>query len=354
MSSTPRERFLAGIRGGMPDRIPLVIWNNKLPGGEVDEQIFQLGVCVIVKSCVWKQTFAGIDVDIREEPAAYGHKQRHTTFSTPAGVLTTIERVMPGTVWIEKYPFADAGDYDALEALISSLTYEADFEKFAHDDAFMGDQSIARPASIHCPMHDLIYKFMGIETYSIEYAERRTQLFHIEKALKQDWQRRIALTAESPAKYVAVEGNTEISIVGPDRFRQFYLPYIEEACVMLHERGMIAGGHFDGNNKYLAPLIAETSLDFIESFTPAPETDMSISEARKAWPDKALQIHFPSSIHHKGKDGIEAFGMEFLQQAGPGNGFVVGESEDIPGRGVDTLVPLYRFFHEKGTLPLQL
>ena len=350
---TPRERFLTAIRGGMPDRIPLVLWNNKLPGGDVDERIFEMDVCLVMKSCVWRQSFDAIRVEVREEPAPGGDTRRHTVFHTPAGPLTTVERLMPHTVWIEKYPFSGPKDYDALEALIAGRRYEPDFERFLQDDAVMGDQSIARPTSIHSPMHEFIYEFMGIEAFSIEYAERRERLLHLEGILKADWQRRVELTAASPARYAVIDGNTEISMIGPERFEWHYHPCIEEACAILHEKDIIAGAHLDGNNRRLAPLIARTSLDFIESFTPAPETDMSIAEAREAWPDKAMQMHFPSSIHHKGKAGIEAWGIRYLEQASPGKGFVVGQSEDLPNRGRETLVPMFRLFHEHGDLPLR-
>jgi hypothetical protein len=30
----------------------------------------------------------------------------------------------------------------------------------------------------------------------------------------------------------------------------------------------------------------------------------------------------------------------------------VGESEDLPGRGKETLEPMFRVFYESGTLPL--
>jgi hypothetical protein len=37
MRMTPRERFITALSGGMPDRIPMVIWNNKLPGHGIEE-----------------------------------------------------------------------------------------------------------------------------------------------------------------------------------------------------------------------------------------------------------------------------------------------------------------------------
>ncbi len=51
------------------------------------------------------------------------------------------------------------------------------------------------------------------------------------------------------------------------------------------------------------------------------------AEAREAWPDKALSINFPSSVHLTGQRKIEGMTLELLRQAAPlagGAGFVVG------------------------------
>ena len=109
----------------------------------------------------------------------------------------------------------------------------------------------------------------------------------------------------------------------------------------------------DGHNRKLAPLIAETALDFIESFTPAPETDLSLGEARTLWPGKALQIHFPSSVHLAGKAAVESVAEEYLRQAAPGDGLIIGVSEDLPNRGIDTMIPFFAFFTRNGELPIQ-
>lgn len=350
---TPRERFLTALAGEMPDRIPMVLWNNKLPGGDLDNQIFELGVCLIVKSCVWHQQLVGVNIDRRDEKMPGGSMRGVTTFHTPKGDLTTVERVFPGTVWIEKFPFENKKDYDALEVLIASRSYKQDYDGFLADDTVRGEQSLARPTTIHSPMQDIIYEFMGIETFSFEYKKNPDHLLHLIQVLKEDWKARVEMTASSPACFAVIEGNTEFSVIGPDRFEKFFYPHIQEASEILHAHDILTGAHLDSNNKHLAPLIAETDLDFVESFTPYPETDLSISEAKHIWPDKALQIHFPSSVHLGGKEKIEAVAKEYLQQALPGNGFVVGVSEDLPNRGVDTLVPLFQFFRDKGKLPLK-
>jgi hypothetical protein len=41
---TPRSRFLAALRGEMPDRVPTVIWSNKLPGDPIDQALPDAGM----------------------------------------------------------------------------------------------------------------------------------------------------------------------------------------------------------------------------------------------------------------------------------------------------------------------
>ena len=57
------------------------------------------------------------------------------------------------------------------------------------------------------------------------------------------------------------------------------------------------GCHLDANSKLWAEEIGASSLDWVEAFTPAPDTDMTVAEAREMWPGKVFFINFPSSVH---------------------------------------------------------
>ena len=351
---TAKERFLAAFSGVMPDQIPMTIWNNKLPGGDLNDQLLSLGVCVINKSTVWQRTLDGVEIEFNDKKLEDGTTSRNIKYITPAGKLTATERLLPNTVWIEKYLFSGPDDYEKLEALISCRNYAPDYEHFQTDDAALGSQSIARPTTIHSPMHELIYEFMGIENFSFEWAENKHLLLHLCEVLKEDWRKRLALTTESPAKYAIIEGNTQLQVIGEERFQKYYFPNIEEACETLHAKGIYAGAHLDGDNKKLAPLIAKTSLDFIESFTPPPDCDLSVADARQIWKGKSLLIHFPSSVHLFGVDAIESHVNEILKQATPGDRIAIGTSEDLPNRGLDTMEHLYRSIKKYGKLPIEL
>ncbi len=347
---TPRERFLAALSGELPDRLSVTIWNNKLLGGDFDRQLLAMDVCIINKSSVWRQVFNGVKREYCDTIAPDGHIIRQTNYSTPAGDLTTFEHIFPHTVWIEKYLYSEAADFPALEALINAREYQPDFQRFADDDRKYGDHSIARPTTIHSPMHELIYEFMGIENFSIAWAENRQQLLHLHEVLTEDWRKRLQMTASSPALYATIDGNTELAIVGEERFTKYYFPRIEEACAIMHAAGKFAGAHLDGHNKRLAPLIAKTSLDYIESFTPPPDGDFSVAKARELWKDKTLLVHFPSSMHLYGIEAMRTHVLEILHQAAPGDRFSIGTSEDVPNRGAQTLLDLYRILDEFSTI----
>lgn len=347
-----RDRVLTALNGEMPDRVPFVIWNNKLPGGDIDNRLLELGACIINKSTVYNLEYSGIEIAKEKLPPIGGQVRRRTIFRTPAGKITTVERMVPGSTWLEKMPFCSPEDYDPLEELIKSRVYVPCFERFSADDRMYAGQSLARPQTIYTPMQDLICRYMGVGKFCIELADRPDRLLRLCEVIAADRQKRLEIVARSPARFAIIEGNIVPEVTGPERFGTYHVPYIEQACRLLHQSGKLAGAHFDGNNKILAEAISDTSLDLIESFTPPPDCDLPLCEARRLWPDKCIQINFPSSIHLCGEQKVKEAARVILHQAAPGRRFIVGISEDISGGGVDTLVPLAEAVLEYGMIPI--
>lgn len=326
----PRDRFLTAIGGGMPDQVPFAIWSNKLPRGELREQILARQVCVVVKASAYNVLFEGINIERRFLRDGTTRQRVRTVYHTPAGNLETLTEEKPGTTWILEHLFRDVEDYDALEAVLRARRHKPCHDQFAEADQRFGDQSLARPATLHPPLHQLIYDLMGIETFSVEWHERRDRVERLLRALAEDYRKQVEAVAASPASFGVVAGNIAPAVISPEWFRDHYMPFIEEACDTLHAAGKLAAAHLDANNKSLAPLVATTSLDFVESFTPPPDCDMTISEARHAWPDKALVVNFPSSVHLGGKDRIQETVATLFREAAPGDRLAVGVLEDIP------------------------
>ena len=74
----------------------------------------------------------------------------------------------------------------------------------------------------------------------------------------------------------------------------------------------------------------ETDLDYIEAFTPAPTTDMTVTQAREAWPDKVLWLNFPCEVHLQPEAEIAAVAMDLVDQAQTPNGLLMGITDNVP------------------------
>src|SRR5512141_608697 len=111
---TPRSRFEAALRNEMPDRVPAVVWDNKLPGGATDQELLEAGVCVTCKSAVYREELEGIPVEIEKWKGDDGLDRRRTTWKTPCGAINKVDIVLPYTDWKEKVPFEGPDSYDAL------------------------------------------------------------------------------------------------------------------------------------------------------------------------------------------------------------------------------------------------
>jgi len=349
MAMTPRECVLTAWRGGMPDRVPFAIWHTKLFPPDYPP-LLEAGACIIVKSHVYRIEYDGAAVETRKHTGTAGAECTRTTYHTRAGDLATVTSHSLATTWTRERLFKSPADYDALIALAEDARFVPTYEQFAADDARHGDRGLARPAPIRTPMYEIIHEIMGAETFSVELAERPDRVDALYDALLARRRRALAVLADSPAKIAAIEGNVCFEIVGPDRFRRYHHPAIEEACALCRSRAILTGAHLDGNCRAMAPLIAATSLDCVEAFTPPPDCDLPVADARRAWGGKGLFLNFPSSVHLAGRDAVLDRARRILTEAAPGDGLIVGCTEDIPTN--DHLAPLARLVRDEGKLPL--
>ncbi|MFH1968948.1 MAG: hypothetical protein ABIJ53_01375, partial [Verrucomicrobiota bacterium] len=61
-----------------------------------------------------------------------------------------------------------------------------------------------------------------------------------------------------------------------------------------------------------------------------PDTDMTLGEARRAWPDKVIWMNYSSSMHLRPDAEVLQFTVDLLKQADSVDGLIMGITEDIP------------------------
>jgi hypothetical protein len=171
---------------------------------------------------------------------------------------------------------------------------------------------------------------MDMQTFCLEWMDRRDSLLELYKALVDNRRKIYPIIAHSPALHANYGGNVVPEVIGLDTFEQYYVPHYNEAASVMHTRGKLLGCHFDANCGLLAQAIAQTDLDYIEAFTPAPDTDMTLGAARAAWPDKVLWLNYPSSLHLRSDTQLEQATVDMLNELPTIRGIIVGITEDMP------------------------
>jgi Uroporphyrinogen decarboxylase (URO-D) len=137
------------------------------------------------------------------------------------------------------------------------------------------------------------------------------------------------IVAASEAEFVWAPDNVTALVMGPRRFDRYFAPYYESLAETMHRVGKRIYCHIDGATHALVDNIARMPVDIVEAFTPEPTGDLSLADARRAWKDKVLWINFPSSVFADSPDEVASVALELLRQAAPGNGFLLGITENV-------------------------
>jgi len=326
---TPRQRVQRALLGRPVDRRPFTVYENKLPRSAVERELRNKGLCVVDRTINVLRVHRPDVQAVSRRYVRNGNCYVRTDYTTPVGNLHTIYREAGFTQWCEKPLFWCRDDYKALKFLADNEQYEPNYKAFVDAQRRAGEDVFFRAGIGSEPLQAII-NWMGTERFCLEWMDRRDEVLRLYDALVDAARRRYKLLADSPALAFNYGGNVMADVIGRDAFEKYYLPNYNEAAEALHRQGKLIGSHFDGNCKLIADLIASSRLDYIEAFTPAPDTDMTLDDAIAAWPEKCLWINFPSSVHLAPPDQIARTTRQLLQTARNHRRFLIGITEDVP------------------------
>ena len=327
---TPRQRVLAALRREPTDKVPFTIYESKIPQCSVERRLRNEGLCIVnrrVPACVIERP------NCAEETHHYtenGRPRVRTVIRTPAGELSQLREPAGFTSWTLERLFRGPEDYRALAAMVEDTRVRPNYDEFARAEEWMGEDVILRAGVGSTPLHRIMIHWMGLETFAVEWAERRDEILRLVELMTAKRREVYPILANSPVTHANYGGNEVTQVMGPPRFKEFCVPLYDECAEVFHEKGKLLGSHLDGNNRAWADLVAGSGLDYIEAFTPAPDTDMTLEDALKAWPDKVLWINFPSSVHLASVEKIKRTTRELIEAAAGTNRLIIGITEDIP------------------------
>jgi hypothetical protein len=349
MKISPKKRVELALNKKEIDKIPFTVYGSWWGGSKLSAQnpviplhcnlIPQCGAERILRNkglCIIDQSYFGwtsITPNVKIKSTVYEDNKKlkvRTDYSTPVGNIYSIKEVLDFTLWVKSFLFKNKEDYRKILFLIKDTVILPDYDSVTKAMNKYGEDVFVRGDLGFEPMQELITgEIMGTENFAVEWMDNRDEVLKLYNAIVENRRKEYKILADSPLYYISYGGNIQIDLTSPENFKKYYLPHYEEAAEELHKKGKILGCHFDGNTKTIRDLISYTSLDVIEAFTPYPDTDTSIKEARKAWPDKILWVNFPSSMHLASEEKISEATRKIIKDAKSKN-ILIGVTEDVP------------------------
>jgi len=333
---TIRERIEAAYRCEETDRVPWTIYGGLLPRGDVERQLRNLGLGLIQISRVHQTSQPHVEVRTDTVATPRGPGTR-TTYVTPVGQVhqTSVTEPGYGSGWQQDHLIQRGEDYEVVEFMMADTVYAPRHDAYHRAVGELGDDGVVLVALERSPLQKMWVELMGVERFGIDMLLHPDRFWHLAHTIACKQRELLDVVADGPGTWVWLPENLTAPIVGRERFREHMLPWYHEVCDLLHAHGKRAVAHLDGMLAALVAEIGQTRIDVIEAFTPVPDGDVSVAQARSAWPGKCLSLNFPSSVHLRRPEEVRAQTATILEQGG-GPGLVVGVTENIPAAAWQT------------------
>jgi hypothetical protein len=321
---TLRDQLLTVLHGGRADRVPFTCYEGLVPEGGWEIE----NLTVVGSVSPFRSETPGVEGSRRE----IGTNLYEDTLATPWGTLTQIVEVEQGygSHWSREHLIKGPDDYAIVAEMVRHTRLTADYDAVRAAVDHIGDRGVVIQWAQRTPFQRVWIEGAGIERMSLDMFDAPEAVDNLIDAYLDQQREVFGILAESPAEIVWLGDNITGEIAGPAIFEKYLIPYYKLACEMLLPAGKLPVCHMDGMLRQVADCIARTDLPVMEAFTPPPDGNFPVREARAAWPEKVLWLNFPSSVHMAPPDKIERVTRELVDEAGTCEGFAVGITENMP------------------------
>ena len=278
---SPVERPVYAVYDWFVEHRPHIAW----------ESLFGLGLGRVNHANVVRHEHPNFEL-IEETREENGVVKRDVCLVTDSGELC--ERY-EGEWKIEHF-IKEPEDYKIMTRALEGVVVHTDNSAFDASEHRLGDGGITVGQLIglgsgRTPLMVLQVDWVGLEQWSVDIASEEPQMMALLEVMNDIKLREIRAAAASKAEHIKLWENLTISTMGPGIYRKYLVPLYRQMIDILKPAGKRLQVHYDGQLRVIAGDIAQLGFDGIDSFTEAPEGDMTVEEARSRWPDKFLWVH---------------------------------------------------------------
>ena len=132
--------------------------------------------------------------------------------------------------------------------------------------------------------------------------------------------------------FVMIHGSTcSASVMSPDLFRRYALPYIQQAAALLRRAGILSLFHVCGKSYEWLDMVADTDLNVIDALEPPPAGNVDLAEVKKRYGDRlCLKGNVSALAMARGtRREVREEVLRCLDAAAEGGGYVLAVGDSI-------------------------
>lgn len=357
MSMTPRERILAVYSGEEPDKTPVIVPEGLLGRqhpGDWEDRLRRRGIGFMRVVGIyspplntWGEPIPPRFADVNHTRTDYSEKGiqkvRHT-YETPLGSISGVAITNPPDNSVgqvaqhpEEYVVKQPSDWHVVNYIIrkvlDSLT-PTTYEAFERAEEGLGDSGVTFAFLPEYTAYQRAFIWLaGPERTVIDFHEQPDELQEFIDLHKRLHTRLSECAAAHPAKYILLVDHIS-EMISPKLYREYCLPIYEMYAQQLEGTGKIFGVHMDGRFGHLKKEISESPIDVIDSFSVPPTGDVSLSEAKKLWPDKLMFMNPAAHMEWAEPEEVRKFYESLAAEWGDRKALLLVHMEHLPAETV--------------------
>jgi hypothetical protein len=291
---TPRERLLTTIRGGVADRVPLVLEHFHCaspeefsdPGRrEIAERVYDKMHHALGVPTGMNRYLVTYPRHIREvsRDKRGGDIQVTSEITTPKGALTAIvaHNELTETEWTIRYPVQSLADIDAIRSCSWEVPAVAAPPDLSDPPGWFAERGISW-LGVSSPMV-CVAGMMPREMF-LELCTTDLPLLRDLSAICMERTLAVmdAVLAAGNVDYVWMGGCEWLTppMASPRLYEALVQPFERPIIARTHEAGAVAHVHCHGHIRDTLEMVIERGADFLEPCEPPPDGDITFAEAK--------------------------------------------------------------------------
>jgi hypothetical protein len=280
------ERFTEDGREGILYLPDLTLWYDhhnargtlpeKWDGYSLPQITREMNVPTWLATAPYRTETPGVEIVTTEQGG-----ERVVRTQTRAGSLLARWTLGPdGDWWQVEYPVKNADDLNAVLELAEARTYVLQSAELKHQQALVGEDGVVAIEIPRRPYSDLLHEFLGWGEGLFFLSDPRVE--QVNRVLDAELQRFVQEVVELPGTLVLSPDNLDGQFVTPRAYQQYLADSYAHTVDLLDEHGKRLVVHIGGPIRHLVAPLAEAGVCGLEGIAGAPQSDMTLTEAREA------------------------------------------------------------------------